>query len=137
MVCYQSKYSKLKGSTEREIYKQAKLVFSKIEKRTKRKPYIRSAYFKKQKIFFDYFWVHVFQTSPRIRRDRLKYFAAAIDLLEHSRNKPTAKPNPNKRSETLYRFVGLTKEKELFFVQVKENPRKKKLQFMSLFSLDT
>jgi len=46
-----------------------------------------------------------------------------VELIHESRNAPTIRENPNKK-ETLYRFAGLIAEKELFFVQVKEERKR-------------
>lgn len=104
------------------------------KKQTKRRPYIRSAYFKKEKVFFDFFREHLFQKSPKERMARLRYFEAAIELIRDSRNKPAIRENPNKK-ETLYRFAGLTVEKELFFVQIKQDKKGNKY-FMSCFGAE-
>ena len=64
---------------------------------------------------------------------RLKYFSAAIEVIKDSRNKPIIKQNPNKKTEILYRFAGLTKEKDLFLVQIKEEKKNGKKYFMSCF----
>jgi hypothetical protein len=63
----------------------------------------------------------------------MKYFRAAIELIQNSKNEPEIKKNPNKPSEIFYRFAGLTAEREIFFVQIKENKKKQKF-FMSCFS---
>lgn len=134
MIAYQTKLSKLPGTDFREVHKKALEIFADIKRRTKRKPYLRSAYFHKQKIFFDYFWIHLFQKSnwqDRVRR--LKYFPAAIELIQKSRNSPHTRENPHKRSELLHRFAGLTRNKEVFFVQIKENKRTYTKQLMSIF----
>ena len=134
MIPYQTKIKKLPGTSYSKVRKEALFLFNQIKKRTKRRPYIRSAYFNKQKIFFDYFWSHLFQKSPKERTKRLKYFEAAIEVIKESRNHPTSEENPHKKSEILHRFVGLTKEKELFYVQIKENKRSGKKYFMSCFA---
>lgn len=134
MVPYQTKNKKLSGTSYIEVRKKAMATFNQIKSRTKRKPYIRSAYFKGQKIFFDYFWKHLYQKSPKEKFTRLKYFNCAIDLVKNSRNKPLEQINRNKKTETLYRFAGLTRDKELFYVQIKENRRSKRKYFMSCFS---
>lgn len=126
----------LAGSHYVDVYHQAKTLFKVIEKRTKRKPYIRSAYFGKQKIFFDYFWIHLSQKNISTRKGRLKFFAAAIELVEKSRQVPTSKVNPEKRSEILHRFLGRLRSGEIFAVQVKENVRTHSKQLMSVFSLE-
>jgi len=133
MILYRTKINKLSGTSYIEVRKEALIIFNKIKKKTKRKPYIRSAYFNKQKIFFDYFWIHLHQKNPRERFKRLKYFEAAIDLIKNSRNKPIFKQNPNKKTEIIYRFAGLIKNKEKFYVQIKENTRSKRKYLMSCF----
>ncbi|MEF3692337.1 MAG: hypothetical protein V3574_04775 [Candidatus Moraniibacteriota bacterium] len=111
------------------MLKNAFRLYNEIEKKTKRKTYLRSAYFKKEKVFFDYFKKHIFQKSPRERMKRLKYFKAAIELIKYSKNKPIIKENGK---EVFYRFAGMTKERELFYVQIKENKKGEKY-FMSCF----
>ena len=133
MIPYQTKARKISGTNLSEVYKNADRLFREISRKTKRRPYIRSAYFKKEKIFFDYFWDHLRQKPPKERIKRLRYFGAALALIKSSRNKPGSKPNPNKTREIVYRFAGLTVEKEKFYVQIKEDKKKKRKYFMSCF----
>jgi len=134
MIPYQAKSRKVSGSSYGEVLRNAFAVFDEIKKKTKRRPYVRSAYFKKEKIFLDYFREHLFQKSPKERMARLKYFKAAVELVKNSKNDPAVKDNPNKRGEVLHKFAGLTAEKELFFVQIKEDKRGRKYM-MSCFGL--
>ena len=135
MIPYQTKTGKLPGTSDQEVYKQARAVYDHIRRRSRRRPYIRSAYFKKQKIFFDFFWKHLAEKkSRRVKTQRLKYFACTIELIRKSRNDPISKENPNKRNEILHRFAGLTEDKELFFVQIKEDRRTDKKYLMSVFA---
>lgn len=133
MQVYKARTDKLPGTSYSEVRQHAMAIFNQIEKRTKRRPYIRSAYFRKQKIFFDFFWEHLAQKNPRERFIRLKYFNAAIDVLKHSRNHPATQENPHVQGELLHRFAGATKENELFYVQVKEDKRSGHKYFMSCF----
>jgi hypothetical protein len=133
MRIYQSRCGKLNGTSYAEIRSHALLVFKEAKKKTKRRPYIRSAYFKKQKVFFDYFWTHLFEKSLKERVRRLKYLSCAMDLIKNSRSEPISFENPNRRSEILHRFAGLSKEKELFFVQIKEDKKTGNKFFMSVF----
>jgi len=133
MIPYQTKAKRLPGTSYAEVRTNAIFLFNQIKKRTKRRPYIRSAYFNKQKIFFDYFWQHLHQKGPKERFKRLKYFNAAIEVMKNSRNQPSSKQNPNKPNEILHRFAGLTKDKELFYVQIKENKKSGRKYFMSCF----
>lgn len=70
-------------------------------------------------------------SQDRLRR--LKYFAAALDLIKNSPYDPTSKENPNKKGEILHRFAGITKEKDLFFVQIKEVKQTGQKYFISVF----
>jgi len=137
MIPYPTKSYKLSGSNFKEVKRNALIIYKKITSSTKRRPYVRSAYFrskgKKQKIFFDYFWVHLSQKSFKERAKRLKYFKAAIEVIRKSRDHPASEDNPHKRGELLHRFAGLTKDGELFYVQIKEDKRSGKKYFMSCF----
>lgn len=64
---------------------------------------------------------------------RLKFFAAAIELIQHSHFEPKSKENPNKPNEILHRFAGSTKEKELFFIQIKEDKKTGQKYLISIF----
>ncbi|MBU3964942.1 hypothetical protein KKG29_02270 [Patescibacteria group bacterium] len=133
MIPYQTKIKKLPGTSYGEVVKHAYFLFNQIKKKTKRRPYIKSAYFDKQKIFFDYFLEHLFQKSPKERLKRLKYFGAALELMRKSKNHPTSEENPHKKGEILHRFAGLTTDRELFYAQIKEEKRNGKKYFMSCF----
>ena len=65
----------------------------------------------------------------------MKYFSCAIELIRHSKIHPESKENPNKREEILHRFAGVTKDGDIFFVQVKENKRNNQKYFISVFPL--
>lgn len=132
MIPHQTKSKKISGTAYGEVLREAFKLYDEIKKKTKRRPYLRAAYFKKEKVFLDCFREHLFQKSPKERMKRLKFFRAAVELVRNSRNEPVIKKNANKKSEKLYRFAGLTEEKELFYVQIKEN-RKKQKYFMSCF----
>ena len=134
MDLFYSKKNKVAGSNYSEVLDNSKIIFKEIEGRSKRKPYLRSAFFNKEKIFLDYFWIHLRQKNPAQRFGRLKYFICAIDLIENSSIKPISKNNPNVSYEILHRFFGMTKERDLFIVQIKEDIKKDKKYFMSCFS---
>lgn len=44
-----------------EVHKEAKNFYDKIKSKTKRKPYVRSAYFGKEKVLLDLFWIHLYE----------------------------------------------------------------------------
>lgn len=133
IIPYQTKSKRLPGTNYSEIRTSALILFNQIKKKSKRKVYIRSAYFNKQKVFFDYFWVHLFDKSHLERVQRLKFFAASLELIRYSRNHLVSQENPHKRGEILHRFAGLTKDKELFYAQIKENKRNNVKYLMSCF----
>jgi hypothetical protein len=132
---YQTKSKKISGTSYGEVFHGAFAIYDEIKKKTKRRPYVRSAYFKKEKIFLDYFREHLFQKSAKERMRRLRFFKAAVELIKYSKAKPFIKTNPNKPGEKFYKFAGLTAEKEIFFIQVKEDKKGRKY-FMSCFGPD-
>lgn len=134
MRIYQAKAEKLTGTDFHEVYKKAFGLYEQIRKRTKRRAYLRSIYFKKDKIFLALFWEHLWDKHKwQDRMRRLKFYSAALELIQHSRFEPKSKENPNKSSEMLHRFAGSTKEKELFFVQIKEDKQTGQKYFISVF----
>lgn len=134
MQVYKTKTKRLAGSNFHEVRQKAYGLYEQINKKTKRRPHIRSAYFNKNKVFLETFWAHLFQKEnwhDRVRR--MKYFPAAVELLRNTRFHPISKENPNKPTEILHRFAGVTADDHLFYVQVKENKRKNQKWLMSAF----
>lgn len=134
MKVYQSSAQTLSGENYIDLERKARKIYKEIASRTKRNPYVRSAYFKKSKIFIKPFWEHLNQKSQHDRRRRLRYYAVAIDLLRNSTREPLTKRNPNGDGQLVHRFAGQTKDGELFFVQVKEDKRTDGKYFMSVFT---
>lgn len=125
MKFYQTKIEKLSGSDYHEVHKKAFELYKKVKKQTKRRPYLRSVYFNKDKKFLETFWHHLYEKkSLKNKVKRMKYFPCAIELIQKSRFEPSSKENPNKRTEILHRFTGATKDKDLFFVQRLEKIKK-------------
>lgn len=134
MKIYKTKTEKLTGSDLKEVRQKAWHCYQIIKKRSRRRAYVRSAYFKKEKIFIDLFWQHIFEKENwRDRVRRLKCFPAGIELVQKSTLEPSTKENPNKSSEILHRFKGITPEKEVFYVQIKENKKTSQKFLMSIF----
>lgn len=94
---------------------------------------MRSVYFNKEKIFLDYFWQHLQEKKWQDRFRRLQYYACALDLIVHTHVAPTKKQNPNKSSENVYRLKGVTKNNEVFFVQIMEKKKNGNKHFISVF----
>lgn len=134
MKAFKIKLKKFSGTNYSEVYQQAFPLYKTIKKRSRRKPYVRSAYFNKDKIFLELFWMHLWQNSNwRDRTRRLKYFVCAIGLIETSTYDPVSKQNINRSNEILHRFAGLTKDDELFYVQIKEDKKTDQKWLMSVF----
>jgi hypothetical protein len=132
MDIFYSKYNKLPGTSYQEIKRQVDFLFTGIRKKTKRRPYLRSAYFGKEKIFFEYFWMHLSSKNFKDRLRRLKFLAVSLDLIKNSRSMP-AVIEANNKTEIYYRFPGKTKDGELFWVQIKENKKIRQKFFISCF----
>jgi len=133
---YKTKAKKLSGTDYREIRRNALASYELIRKRTKRRPYVRSAYFNKEKIFLGLFWGHLYEKNYRDQRRRMKLFNCAIELIQKSRINPVSKVNVDKPRETLHRLSGLTPDNELFFVQIKEDRIKKQKWLTSIFPVE-
>lgn len=136
MKVYQTKTKKLSGTNFKEVRRKAFGLYQIIKRKTKRKPYIRSKYFKKDKIFLELFWHHLFEKknfTDLVRR--MKFYPCALELIKNSHLEPISKQNPNKPSEILHRFAGITKDKELFFVQIKQCKNSEKW-LISVFPID-
>lgn len=130
---YKTKSVKVSGTNLKEVGKNVRRIYKKVIVNTKRKPFIRSAYFKKEKIFFDYFWDHLKQKNPKTRFKRLQYFEAAIELIKSSKFIPKIDRRSDK-NEVLYRFEGIVRGSgESFYVQIKENKKNGNKYFMSCF----
>lgn len=134
MKVYRTKAGKLNGTEFKEVHKKAFRLYQEIKRKSKRRTYIRSAYFRKEKIFLDLFWQHLWDKEKwQDRMRRLKFYAAAIELIQNNKFAPKSKENPNKREEILHRFAGITKENDLFYVQIKENKHSGRKDLISIF----
>lgn len=133
MKVYRTKIGKIPGRRYIDIERAARDIHKQYARQTKRSPYIKSLYFDKEKIFIDLFWSHLNQKPRADRKRRLKYYAAAIDLLQNTRFDPVTRDNPNGKHETVYRFAGITPSEELFYVQVKRDESTSNKYFMSVF----
>lgn len=133
MPVYKTKTKELNGSNFHEVRKRAFGFYQSIKRKSKRKPYVRSAYFKKDKVFLEIFWSHTFEKNFWDQIRRMKFFPCAIELISQSYFDPVSKENPNKPSEILHRFTGLSSQNSLFHVQIKEEKRNGKKWLISVF----
>lgn len=130
---YNTKNKRLSGTRYADVYDQAFGCYDKIKKLTKRRPYIRSAYFKKQKVFIEVFRQHLYQKNWRDRARRMRFLPAGIELIKASCLPPKSNDNPNNPNEILHKFTGMTSDGYLFYVQIKENKRKGEKTLLSVF----
>jgi len=136
MEVYKTKGKKISGSSFREVHRSALHVYATIRRKTKRRPYVRSIYFSKNKVFLDLFWHHLFEKQNwRDRIRRVSYFECAIELIQKSRCEPESKQNVNRPSEILHRFYGVTPDKDYFCIQIKEDKRSGQKFLLSIFPI--
>jgi len=133
MDCFKTHKNKLAGSSFAEVCKNAKAVYNSVKARTKRTPYVRSKYFRAEKIFLTLSWSHVFEKSERDRVRRLKFFDCALDLIRNSVVDPESRENFKQKNEILHRFYGMTNSQEKFVVQIKENKRSRRKDLISIY----
>ena len=136
MKYYKAKARPFGGTSYKEIRKKALGFYREIKQKSKRKPYVRSAFFKKEKVFLDLFWSHLYEKNYWDQMRRMKFFACGIELIQKSRHEPVSKENPNKSGEILHRFAGVAKGNELFFVQIKKDKSTSKKFLVSIFPIE-
>lgn len=129
---YTCRASLIPGHNYATVAKIARKIFNEIKGKTKRRPYIRSAYFKNEKIFFDNFWPHLNQKYHVDQLRRLKYFDCAIELIQKSHIMPSVEFVSNK--ERLYRFNGISNGR-YFALQIKEDLKRHQKFLMSVFPI--
>ncbi len=123
----------MSGTSYSEVYKKAWQVYLTEKKKSRRRAYVRSAYFNKEKIFLDIFWSHLKQKKMKDRFRRLKFYQCAIELLKKCRNHPVTVQDDGNLVDVLHRFYGQTSDGEKFVVQIKENKRNRGKYFVSVF----
>ncbi len=133
MQQFQSRNTLLPGSSYDEVVAHARKEFNTIRKITKRQPYVRSKYFRGDKIFVTLFWDHIMQKHRKERMKRLKFYSAAIDLLRNTTSGSDMIFDAKNLDIMLHRFYGKTKDGHEFCVQVKEDKRSGRKDFMSVF----
>jgi len=136
MQYYKSKSKPFTGTNYKEISRKALSAYREISRKTRRRPYVRSVYFNKQKIFLGLFWSHLHQKNQWDRMRRMKYFACGLELIVKSRFEPISKENPNRPIEILHRFYGLTPTNKRFSVQIKEDKRTAERHLISVYPVE-
>jgi len=133
MKIYKSKYSKLLGTSHDEVLRSARREHNRIRSRTKRQPYVRARYFNKDKVFINIFWNHLVQKHSGEQTRRAKLYLCAIDLIRNTTLDPETIFSSEKTREILHRFLGQTNDGELFCVQIKQDKKTGRKDFMSVF----
>jgi len=134
MKFYKTKAKKIPGTSFSEVNKGAQRIFKNIKRQSKRNPYVKSVYFRKEKVFFNIFWSHLYEKQNlNDKTRRLKYFACAVELIQKTTHEPEQRKPLEDKNVVLYRFAGATNNNELFFVQIKEDLKTKKKYFISVF----
>ncbi len=134
---YKTKTRALTGTSYSEIYGKAFGLYKDMRRKTKRRPYVRSAYFKKEKVFLELYWQHLHQKNWRDRTRRVKYFGCALELIKNSRLDPESKDHPEDSSQILHRFTGITPDGDVFRIQIREDKRARQKWLMSSFPIDS
>ena len=116
----------LSGTSYKDVYRKAIMIYNKIKSKSKRRPYVRSKYFNNEKVFLDYFWDHIRSKSFKDRTRRLKYYLCCLDLIRNSKTHPNINTHSKESNEKLYRFSGTTLNNNIFFVQIKTNRKNQK-----------
>lgn len=131
---YQSKVGLLPGTSFREIMAAARREYHIAQKRTPRRvAHVRSAYFAKDKIFINTFWNHLGQKHPADQMRRLKLYRAALDLVRYSKMTPDTVFSKDDMNSIMHRFYGVTSDGHYYTVQIKQNKRTNRKDFISVF----
>ena len=138
---FQSRNTQIPGSSYDEVVRHVRRSHNTIAKMTKRQAYVRSSYFRNsgrgEKIFIDLYWEDLAKKNRKIKVERLKLYDAAIDLLRNSRFDSESIFSHANHSLILHRFYGVTRDGIGFCVQVKQDKRSGRLDFMSAFRRTT
>jgi hypothetical protein len=134
---YKSKYEPLPGSSYDEVIPRAHREHNAIRRRTKRQPYVRSRYFNKDKVFLNIFWNHLVQKRRGEQTARARLYLCAIDLLRNTPHSPDSIFSYENPNTVLHRFYGATNGDQLFYVQVRQNKKSGRKDFMSVFPAKT
>lgn len=134
MKIYQSKYGQLPGTTLDRAFRAAHKYHDTIKNRNpRRRPYVRSRYFKKDKIFLTLFWGHLVEKNRKEQLRRVRLYKAAIDLVRNTVQNPITIQDSTQADIMLHRFYGVTRDGVNFCVQVKQNQRSGRKDLMSAF----
>lgn len=134
MKGYRCRQGVVGGKDYAEIVRKARHIYHDIARQTKREPFIRSAYFDKDKVFLNSFWTHLNTKRQNDRKRRLRFYACALELIQNTRIKPEIVHET--MSELIYRFSGLTASEESFIVQIRQETKNGRKYFTSVFPFE-
>lgn len=106
----------LAGTDYKEVTKNARKEYLRVQRLTKRQPYVRSKYFANDKVFINIFWNHLAQKRKGEQIARARLLLVAFDLLRNSLSEPDTIFSTKDKGNILHRFLGETKEGKLFYV---------------------
>ncbi len=134
MRVYKSKYNPISGTSHAEVIRIARYEYHRIQKLTpRRQANVKSHYFRKDKVFINQFWEHLKQKHPGDQLRRAKLFPCAIDLIRNTTTNPETIYSRTDAGIELHRFYGQANNGVYFVVQIRENKRNKRKDFMSVF----
>jgi len=133
-VVYKSKYGLLPGTSYEETMRVARKEFHKVQKRNpRRQPYVRSRYFSTDKVFINIFWNHLVQKRKGEQMKRAKLLASALDLIRNTSSPPETILKQGNLNEILHRFKGISSDGTYFYIQIRQNKKTGRKDFMSVF----
>ena len=130
---YQCKTHVLAGRKYTEVMPQARKIFRSLQQKTKRRPYVRSTYFRKDKVFFDQFWTHMNAKSIPDRTRRLRYLPCTLELLRETRNNPLTFIDSNQPETMKHQFLGKSPDCKKFVVVISEHRSSGRKQLLSMY----
>jgi len=133
VLAYKTTKDIIHGSEYKNIEREARKSHNRIASHTKRNPYIKSKYFKNEKIFLNYFWNVLHQRNWQDRKRRLIYYDCAIDLLRNTTLASYTSQDPDDPNLLQHEFYGITENGREFVVHVREDKRNDRKSFMSVF----
>lgn len=133
MNVYVVKSTPLQGSTYSRTIKYARDYYSLLKAKSKRKPYVRSKYFRNQKVFLGLFWGHLFNKRRATRHSRVRLLPCAVEFIINNKFPPISIKSTQNKKEYWYRFQGRTKNNIYFAIQIKS--KLNHLYLMSVFEI--
>jgi hypothetical protein len=136
MDIYDVSIEKTAGTSFRELDRNARKAYQRIQRRTpRRQPYVRSKYFKKDKVFLRVFWEHLKQKRSGDQSRRLIFYEPALELIRNTTRSPDSLFEAQSPDVFLHRFYGRTRDGAKFCVQIKDNRRSGRKDLMSVFPI--